>query len=202
MSDLEDARAFADSLGSPVKPSAPPPAPAPVVGPPVTPPTGPEIDAGAAHLAATLTELRISTQRLHADLTQRLRAVEAKVDTGLPEWRLLSQAVVRAGEEAGRKATADLVASNQTLMAAGRALNERRKQDLAYLWGLAKWVALPLAVVGLGAIAWGVYDAGKLPPRWMLLVAYVLGLGTMVLGVQIVEWVDGWLRQRTWWPWR
>lgn len=186
MSDeLDDARAFLDGLTPPAKPAAVPP-----------PKRSPPIDDGAAHLAATLTELKVSTQRLHADLAQRMRVLEAKVDKGLPDWTRLSQAVVRAGEEAGRNATAHLVAANQGLMEEGRRLNERRAQDLAWLWGLAKWGALPLALVGLGAIAWGIYDAGRLGPRWALVLAYLLGVGSMILGVQTVEWLDAKLRER------
>ena len=189
MSDeLDETRAFLDGLTPPAKPGAAPP-----------PKRSPPIDDGAAHLAATLTELKVSTVRLHADLAQRMRVLEAKVDKGLPDWTRLSQAVVRAGEEAGRNATAHLVVANQGLMDEGRRLNDRRAQDLAYLWMLVKWVALPVAVVGLGAIAWGIYDAGKLPPHWMLLVAYGLGVGTVILGVQTVEWLDAKLQQRTWW---
>lgn len=186
--DLDETRAFLDGLTPPAKQGAAPPAQ-----------SGRKIDPDAAHVAASFAELRQSTRLLHADLTQRIRSLEAKVDAGLPDWKQLSQAVVRAGEEAGRKATADLVASNRALMAEGEALNARRAQDLAYLWMLVKWVALPLAVVGLGLIAWGVYDAGKLPPRWMLLVAYGLGVGSVILGVQGIEWLDAKLRQRTWW---
>lgn len=188
MSDeLDETRAFVGGLTPPAKPGASPPTR-----------SRQQIDDGAAHLAATLTELKVSTQRLHADLAQRMRAIEAKVDQGLPDWARLSQAVVRAGEEAGRNATAHLVAANQGLMEEGRRLNERRAQDLAYVWGLVKWVALPLAVVGFGAIAWGIYDAGKLGPRWALLLAYLLGVGTVILGVQTVEWLDAKLRQRSW----
>lgn len=186
--DLDDARAFLDGLTPPAKPGAAPPAK-----------SRQSIDDGAAHLAATLTELKVSTQRLHADLAQRMRVLEAKVDKGLPDWSQFSQAVVRAGEESGRKAVAHLVAANEGLMEEGRQLNARRAQDLAYLWGLVKWVALPLAVVGLGAIAWGIYEAGNLGPRWALALAYLLGLGTVILGVQTVEWLDAKLRQQTWW---
>ena len=189
MSDeLDETRAFLDGLAPPAKQGASPSAK-----------SRQSIDDGAAHLAATLTELKVSTQRLHADLAQRLRVLEAKVDKGLPDWNQLSQAVVRAGEESGRKAVAHLVAANEGLMAEGRRLNERRAQDLAYLWALVKWVALPLAVVGLSAIAWGIYEAGNLGPRWALALAYLLGLGTVILGVQTVEWLDAKLRQRTWW---
>lgn len=186
MSDeLDDARAFLDGLTPAAKPGTAPP-----------PRRSQPIDDGAAHLAATLTELKVSTQRLHADLAQRMRVLEAKVDKGLPDWTRLSQAVVRAGEEAGRNATAHLVAASQGLMEEGRQLNVRRAQDLAWLWGLAKWGALPLALVGLGAIAWGIYDAGRLGPRWALVLAYLLGVGSMILGVHIVEWLDAKLRER------
>jgi hypothetical protein len=186
--ELDETRAFLDGLTPPAKPGASPPARG-----------RQQIDDGAAHLAATLTELKVSTQRLHADLAQRMWVLEAKVDQGLPDWSQFSQAVVRAGEESGRKAVAHLVAANEGLMAEGRRLNERRAQDLAYLWALAKWVALPLAVAGFAAIAWGIYDAGTLGPRWALLLAYLLGVGTVILGVQTVEWLDAKLRQRTWW---
>ena len=189
MSDeLDETRAFLDGLVPPAKPGAVPPAK-----------SRQSIDDGAAHLAATLTELKVSTQRLHADLAQRMRVLEAKVDRGLPDWGQLSHAVVRAGEEAGRKATAHLVAANEGLMEEGRQLNARRTQDLAFLWSLVKWLVLPLGVVGFGAMAWGVYDAGNLGPRWALALAYLLGVGTVILGVQIVEWLDAKLRQRTWW---
>ena len=184
--DLDETRAFLDGLTPPAKPAAVPPArekPA-------------KIDDGAAHLAATLTELKVSTQRLHADLAQRMRVLEAKVDRGLPDWTRLSQAVVRAGEEAGRNATAHLVAANQGMMEEGRRLNDRRAKDLAYLWGLVKWIALPLSMVGLSAIVWGIYDAGNLGPRWALVLVYLLGVGTMILGVQAVEWLDAKFRER------
>lgn len=189
MSDeLDETRAFVGGLNPPAKQGAAPPTQG-----------GRQIDPDAAHVAASFAELRQSTRLLHADLTQRIRSLEAKVDAGLPDWKLLAQAITRAGEEAGRKATADLVASNRVLMEEGRLLNERRAQDRAYLWTMVKWVGLPIAVVGLSLIAWGVYDAGKLPPRWMLLVAYGLGVGSVILGVQTVEWLDAKLRQRTWW---
>ncbi len=79
---------------------------------PKTEPPTPTMDDGALHLAATLTELKISNQRLHADLAQRIRTLEAKVDAGLPDWEKLTARLVQAGQEGGQKATERLAAAN------------------------------------------------------------------------------------------
>lgn len=185
--DLDDARAFVDGLNPPAKPGA---------TPPVAASASPKIDDGAAHLAATLTELKVSTQRLHADLAQRMRVLEAKVDAGLPDWKQLGQAVVRAGEEAGRKATADLVASNRALMEEGRQLNERRAQDLAFIWTMVNWVLLPILAVAAGAICWLAWKFDRLGAGWTLAVAVGLGVLLAVLAGNLWDWGRDKLRER------
>ena len=186
MSDeLDETRAFLDGLAPPAKPAGSPKSRAPGA-----------IDDGAAHLAATLTELRVSTVRLHADLAQRMRVLEAKVDKGLPEWTELRQAVVRAGDEAGRKATADLVASNRALMAEGEALNARRAQDLAWLWMLVKWIGLPMAALAVGGLCWMIWKFDRLGSGWTLAVAIGLGALLAMLGGNLWDWGRERLRER------
>jgi hypothetical protein len=183
--ELDETRAFLGGLAPPAKPEASPPAK-----------SRQQIDDGAAHLAATLTELKVSTQRLHADLAQRMRAIEAKVDAGLPDWKLLGQAVVRAGEEAGRKATADLVTSNRALMAEGQALNDRRAQDLAFIWTMVNWVLLPILALAAGAICWLAWKFDRLGFGWTLAVAIGLGALLAVLAGNLWDWGREKLRER------
>jgi hypothetical protein len=188
MDELDDARAFADGLKSPAKPAVLPPSPAPAV---------PEIDAGVAHLAATLTELKVSTQRLHADLAQRLRGLEAKVDKGLPDWTQLSQAVVRAGEEAGRRATDNLAASTRILVEEGKALNARRAEDLRLIWWVVNWVALPIALLAAGGICWLAWKLDTVRPAWVVVVAIGLGVLLAILVANLRDVVREKLRTRS-----
>ena len=95
-----------------------------------TEPPAPTMDDGALHLAATLTELKISNQRLHADLAQRIRALEAKVDAGLPDWDKLTARLVQAGQEGGQKATERLVAANAETVKQANQISELRADDI------------------------------------------------------------------------
>jgi len=104
-----------------------------------TKPPAPTMDDGALHLAATLTELKISNQRLHADLAQRIRTLEAKVDAGLPDWETLAARIIQAGQEGGQKATERLVAANAETVKQANQITELRADDIRLFRAVVTW---------------------------------------------------------------
>ena len=140
-----------------------------------TKPPAPTMDDGALHLAATLTELKISNQRLHADLAQRIRTLEAKVDAGLPDWETLAARIIQAGQEGGQKATERLVAANAETVKQANQITELRADDIRLFRAVVTWGAAPLYLLGLGVIRVLSYKTGSLGPIWFVAIAYLAG---------------------------
>jgi len=155
---------------------------------PKTEPPAPSMDDGALHLAATLTELKISNQRLHADLAQRIRTLEAKVDAGLPDWEKLTARLVQAGQEGGQKATERLVAANVETVKQANHITELRADDIRLFRAVVTWGAGPLYLLGLGVIMALSYKTGSLKPIWLVGLAYLAGALTLFQAYRIRDW--------------
>jgi hypothetical protein len=154
---------------------------------PAAPPT-PTMDDGALHLAATLTELKISNQRLHADLAQRIRTLEAKVAAGLPDWEKLTARIIQAGQEGGQKATERLVAANAETVKQANHITELRADDIRLFRAIVTWGAGPLYLLGLGVIMVLSYRTGSLKPIWLVGLAYLAGALTLFQAYRIRDW--------------
>jgi predicted aspartyl protease len=153
-----------------------------------TEPPTPTMDDGALHLAATLTELKISNQRLHADLAQRIRTMEAKVDAGLPDWKALTARLVQAGREGGEKATERLVAANAETVKQAHHITEVRADDIRLFRAIVLWGAGPLYLLGLGVIMVLSYRIDTLKPIWLVGLAYLAGALTLFQAYRIRDW--------------
>lgn len=163
---------------------------------PKTEPTAPTMDDGALHLAATLTELKISNQRLHADLAQRIRTLEAKVGAGLPDWEKLTARLVQAGQEGGQKATERLVAANAETVKQANHITEVRADDIRLFRAIVTWGAGPLYLFGLGVIMVLSYKIGALRPILLVGLAYLAGGLTLFQAYRIRDWWQAGAAQR------
>ena len=191
--ELDDHRAFLAGLPDPA-----PSAPAEPRRSPAAPSTPSAMDEGAAHLAATLTELKVSNERLHADLAQRMRTLEAKVDAGLPDWKLLTDRLVQAGERAGRQATEPLVVASREAVQEARYVTDVRAEDLRLFRNVAGWGALPLFGLALAMLLYGMHLAGTLKPVWGVAAAFVLGVCLTVMAYRLQARVSAFAKQPPW----
>jgi outer membrane murein-binding lipoprotein Lpp len=159
-----------------------------VSSPPAPSMPNPSMDDGALHLAATLTELKISNERLHADLAGRIRTLEAKVDAGLPDWKALTARLVQAAQESGQKATERLVAANaETIKQAGH-ITDLRADDIHLFRAIVTWGAGPLYLLGLVAIMVLGQITGSIKPLWWVAIAYLAGALTLFQAYRIRDW--------------
>ena len=191
--EMDDHRAFLAGLPDPASS-----APAKPRWAPTPPPAPPAMDEGAAHLAATLTELKVSNERLHADLAQRMRTLEAKVDAGLPDWKLITDRLVQAGEKAARTATEPLIAANHEAVKEARYVTEVRAEDLRLFRNVAGWGALPLFGLGLAMLLYAMHLAGTLKPVWGVAAAFVLSVCLTVMAYRLQARVSAFAKQRPW----
>jgi outer membrane murein-binding lipoprotein Lpp len=184
MGDKDDHQSFLAGLPDV---SSPPAKPSPTATPAPSAPN-PSMDDGALHLAATLTELKISNERLHADLAGRIRTLEAKVDAGLPDWKALTARLVQAAQEGGHKATERLVAANaETIKQAGH-ITDLRADDIHLFRAIVTWGAGPLYLFGLVAIMILGQITGSLKPIWWVAIAYLAGGLTVFQAYRIRDW--------------
>jgi hypothetical protein len=152
-------------------------------------PPAPSMDDGALHLAATLTELKISNQRLHADLAQRIRTLEAKVDAGLPSLNeTLTDRLIQAGQVGVQKATERLVAANAETVKQAAQITELRADDIRLFRAIVTWGAGPLYLLGIVGIMVLSYRTGSLKPAWLVGLAYLAGALTLFQAYRIRDW--------------